>query len=191
MSMLQAFLKTTLTFIPVQNILMPYAMALFKTKTFSWCFHGMECNYSKIRKVVVGFISRLSWIFDLCCTTRKDMLSLPGGFIPGPHNLRNTDSFLFLGLHHLAAIQKEGLHIWDAYEKGVIDCNLFYFLSTADGPSSVQYQWSCWASRCLSLLIILQTERTQKAKWNTLLFCLFKAHGFWYWGLKSSWYSHV
>ena len=37
-----------------------------------------------------------------------------GGFIPGPNNPKNLDSFLFPGLQHLAGIQREGLRIWDA-----------------------------------------------------------------------------
>jgi hypothetical protein len=32
-----------------------------------------------------------------------------GSFIPGPNNPKNIDSFLFLGLQHLVALQKEGL----------------------------------------------------------------------------------
>jgi hypothetical protein len=34
-----------------------------------------------------------------------------GGFIPGPKNPKNLDSFLFPGLAHLSAIQKEGLRL--------------------------------------------------------------------------------
>ena len=34
-----------------------------------------------------------------------------GGFIPGPNNPRNIDSFLLPGLHHLVSLQKEGLRI--------------------------------------------------------------------------------
>ncbi|KZT28100.1 hypothetical protein NEOLEDRAFT_958717 [Neolentinus lepideus HHB14362 ss-1] len=32
---------------------------------------------------------------------------LPGGFIPGPNKPKMLDSFLFTGLHHVAALQKE------------------------------------------------------------------------------------
>ena len=39
---------------------------------------------------------------------------LISGFISGPNNLRNIDSFLLSGLQHLVALQKEGLRIWDA-----------------------------------------------------------------------------
>ena len=44
----------------------------------------------------------------------KKMHVLPGGFIPGPNKPKNIDSFLFPGLHHLCALQREGLSIWDA-----------------------------------------------------------------------------
>ena len=41
---------------------------------------------------------------------------VPGGIIPGPGHPKNLDSFLFPGLSHVSAIQKEGLKIWDAYK---------------------------------------------------------------------------
>jgi len=34
---------------------------------------------------------------------------LLGGIIPGPNNPKHIDSFLFPGLAHLSALQKEGL----------------------------------------------------------------------------------
>ncbi|KIJ06804.1 hypothetical protein PAXINDRAFT_32296, partial [Paxillus involutus ATCC 200175] len=37
----------------------------------------------------------------------------PGGFIPGPNKPKNLDSFLCVGMHHVAVLQKEGLQIWD------------------------------------------------------------------------------
>ena len=56
------------------------------------------------------------WVlFDLSPEERyKKHHVLPGGFIPGPNKPKNMDSFLFPGLYHLAAIQNEGLSIWDA-----------------------------------------------------------------------------
>ena len=39
---------------------------------------------------------------------------LYGAIIPGPNKPKIIESFLFPGLHHLSAIQKEGLPIWDA-----------------------------------------------------------------------------
>ena len=59
---------------------------------------------------------------------------LPGGFIPGPNKPKNVDSFLFPGLHHLCAIQREGLRIWDASEDRSFFSKIFLGLNTADGP---------------------------------------------------------
>lgn len=39
-----------------------------------------------------------------------------GGFFPGPNKPGNIKSFLLPGLHHAAALMKEGLAIWDASE---------------------------------------------------------------------------
>jgi hypothetical protein len=59
---------------------------------------------------------------------------LPGTFIPGPNKPKHPDSFLFPGLHHLAALQKEGLKIWDASEDRVFKSFPYLLLATADGP---------------------------------------------------------
>lgn len=59
---------------------------------------------------------------------------LCGLVIPGPNKPGNTDSFLFTGLHHLSALMKEGLKIWDA-STGTTDLwRIFIALITADGP---------------------------------------------------------
>jgi hypothetical protein len=57
-----------------------------------------------------------------------------GGFIPGPNNPKNLDSFLFPGLAHLSAIQKEGLRLWDSALQQEIQSKVFLALLTADGP---------------------------------------------------------
>lgn len=59
---------------------------------------------------------------------------LPGTIIPGPKKPKIIDSFLFLGLHHLSAVQREGLHIWDASQDHEFLSRLFLFLVCADGP---------------------------------------------------------
>lgn len=58
----------------------------------------------------------------------------PGHFIPGPNKPKIVDSFSFTGLHHLAALQKEGLMIWDALKDRVFKSHPFLVLATADGP---------------------------------------------------------
>lgn len=59
---------------------------------------------------------------------------LPGGFIPGPNKPKNLDLFLFPGLHHLCALQREGLVIWDAAADRLFLSKLFLALNVADGP---------------------------------------------------------
>lgn len=57
---------------------------------------------------------------------------LPGGVIPGPESPNNLDSFLFPGLAHVAALQREGLPIWDAYHRRRAIAFLFLLLVLAD-----------------------------------------------------------
>ncbi|KAF9226187.1 hypothetical protein BS17DRAFT_698099, partial [Gyrodon lividus] len=44
----------------------------------------------------------------------KKINVIPGGFILGPNKPKNVDSFLFPSLHHVSALQREGLMILDA-----------------------------------------------------------------------------
>jgi hypothetical protein len=64
---------------------------------------------------------------------KKDHVFI-GSFIPGPNNPKNLDSFLFPGLQHLVALQKEGLRIWDAKLQHEMTSKIFLALITADGP---------------------------------------------------------
>ncbi|TFK84307.1 hypothetical protein K466DRAFT_577363 [Polyporus arcularius HHB13444] len=48
---------------------------------------------------------------------------------------RKIDSFLFPGLYHLAALQNEGLTIWDASREQEIRVRPFLLLATADSPA--------------------------------------------------------
>jgi hypothetical protein len=74
-------------------------------------------------------------IMDLAPDTRyKKLCVFPGGFIPGPNKPKNVDSYLFPGFHHLAALMKEGLGIWDAVRNVVFTSRPFLYLGTADGP---------------------------------------------------------
>lgn len=57
-----------------------------------------------------------------------------GGFIPGPNNPKNLNSFLFPRLQHLVTLQKEGLRIWDAALQRELTSKVFLALITADGP---------------------------------------------------------
>ena len=57
---------------------------------------------------------------------------LPGGIIPGPESPDNIESFLFPGLAHVSALQKEGLQIWDAYDQEAVLSFIFLLLVLAD-----------------------------------------------------------
>ncbi|KAF8810988.1 hypothetical protein BYT27DRAFT_7253126 [Phlegmacium glaucopus] len=64
----------------------------------------------------------------------KQRQILPGGFIPGPNKPKLINSFLFPGLHHLSALQREGLRIWDAFQNKISPSKPFFAFGTADGP---------------------------------------------------------
>jgi hypothetical protein len=69
------------------------------------------------------------WVlFDLTPDLRyKKKYVLPGGFIPGPKKPKNMDSFIYTGLHHLSALQRDGLWIWDCATGCVFTSRPFFF----------------------------------------------------------------
>ena len=72
-------------------------------------------------------------ILDLAPDERYKVRNiLPGGVIPGPEAPGNIESFLFPGLAHLSAIQKEGLRIWDAHHQRAVLSFVFLLLVLAD-----------------------------------------------------------
>jgi hypothetical protein len=74
-------------------------------------------------------------IMDLAPGIRyKKKYVLIGGIIPGPNKPKIVDSYLFPGLHHVSALQKEGLPIWNASHNVVEVSRLFFALGAADGP---------------------------------------------------------
>ena len=74
-------------------------------------------------------------VFNLSPDLRyKKKAVLPGGFIPGPNKPKVVDSFIYPSLHHLAALQIEGLPIWDAQRDCLFVDHPFFALGTADGP---------------------------------------------------------
>jgi len=67
---------------------------------------------------------------------------LPGGIIPGPGKPKNLDSFLFPGLAHVSALQKEGLPIWDGYNRMAALSFLFLLLALADAVAMAELSGS-------------------------------------------------
>ncbi|KAF8835413.1 hypothetical protein BDN67DRAFT_1039871 [Paxillus ammoniavirescens] len=82
----------------------------------------------------------------------KKINVIPGGFIPGPNKPKNVDSFLFPGLHHVSALQTEGLTIWDASHRDdparetVFRSDIYLLYKTADGPGLVY--WDGMVGHC-------------------------------------------
>ncbi|KAF8834607.1 hypothetical protein BDN67DRAFT_992628 [Paxillus ammoniavirescens] len=82
----------------------------------------------------------------------KKINVIPGGFIPGPNKPKNDDSFLFPSLHHVSALQKEGLMIWDASRRDdpvhetVFRSDIYLLYETADGPGLVY--WDGMVGHC-------------------------------------------
>ncbi|KAF7441305.1 hypothetical protein PC9H_001654 [Pleurotus ostreatus] len=58
----------------------------------------------------------------------------PGIVIVGPNKPQNLDSFLFPTFYHVAALQLEGLQIWDADLNATFISNLFLLFGIANGP---------------------------------------------------------
>ena len=74
-------------------------------------------------------------IFNLAPNKRyKKHFVFPGGFISGPNKPKNVDSYVFPGLHHLCALMKDGLKIWDINRDEIFISHPFLFLGAADGP---------------------------------------------------------
>ena len=100
------------------------------------------------------------WVlFNLAPERRyKKKHVLIGGFIPGPNNPKNLDSFLFLGLQHLHALQRERLTIWDAALQREIKAKLFLAILAADGPGMMH----------ITGVTLLQALRPDVGGWVTL-----------------------
>ena len=67
---------------------------------------------------------------------------LPGSIIPGPKNPKHLDSFLFPGLTHVSALQREGMHIWDGYNSVNALSFLFLLLILADAVAMAELSGS-------------------------------------------------
>ena len=72
-------------------------------------------------------------ILNLSSDTRyQKKYVLPGGIFPSPEKPKNLDSFLFPDLHHLSALQKEGLRVWDRSLNRAVTSWPFFTFGTAD-----------------------------------------------------------
>jgi len=69
---------------------------------------------------------------------------LIGAIIPGPNKPKVLELFLFPGLHHLSAIHKHRLPIWDTSSGRLFTSHPFLALATADSPAMVSINGLVW-----------------------------------------------
>ena len=82
-------------------------------------------------------------ILDLAPDQRYKIRNIiPGGVIPGPKNPKHLDSFLFPGLAHVSALQKEGMHIWDGYDRVAAISFIILLLILADAVAMAELSGS-------------------------------------------------
>ena len=66
----------------------------------------------------------------------KKVFVIPGAIVPGPGKPWDIDSFMFPSLYHIAALQREGLSIYDASLSSMVQSRPLVILGTADSPGS-------------------------------------------------------
>lgn len=76
------------------------------------------------------------WVIgDLSPDNRyKKRRVIPNFFVSGPNKPNLVDSFDFLSIQHLSALQNEGLRIWDSSTNRVFTSRPYLLLETTDGP---------------------------------------------------------
>ncbi|KAG6896261.1 hypothetical protein C0992_009418 [Termitomyces sp. T32_za158] len=80
------------------------------------------------------------WMFvNLAPGSRyKKKFVFPGATLPGPNKIKDAQSYLYVGLLPIAAINRHGgLPIWNASTRTLYKSKLYIVLATADGPGMV------------------------------------------------------
>ncbi|EJD40585.1 hypothetical protein AURDEDRAFT_69893, partial [Auricularia subglabra TFB-10046 SS5] len=68
----------------------------------------------------------------------KQRYLIPGAFIPGPRKPVHLDSFLFVGLQHVSAVNNAGgLRVFDAATQSEYLSRIYILLALADGAASI------------------------------------------------------
>ncbi|KZV74254.1 hypothetical protein PENSPDRAFT_573224 [Peniophora sp. CONT] len=96
-----------------------------------WCTDGAQLYQSKASDCWISIWVILSVSEDLRYLKKY---VLPSGTIPGPNKPQNLDTYNYTAFHHLSAIQKEGLRVWDASTGQIIDDHPFLACIGADTP---------------------------------------------------------
>lgn len=104
---------------------------------------------------------------------------LPGGFIPGPNKPKNIDSFMAVGLHHLSALQKEGLKIWNSSLNRALRSRIYLLFTTADGPGLVHWDGlvgHCGKNGCRLYCGVRGRHKNSSSHYYPVLLCPHNAH---------------
>ncbi|EIW78817.1 hypothetical protein CONPUDRAFT_59151 [Coniophora puteana RWD-64-598 SS2] len=104
-------------------------------------FVMLSIDGAQLTEKKASSVTIYTWIvLDLSPEHRyKKRYVLPGGVIPGPNKPKFLSSFLFTGMHHVSALQKEPMPLWDASTGRLFDSFLFVVLVLADGPGLISY----------------------------------------------------
>ena len=103
---------------------------------------------------------------------------LPGGVIPGPGSPKNLDSFLFPSLAHIAALQREGLHLWDGYNRRRALAFVFLLLVLADAVAMAELSGSVGHHGLKGCRLLCGFAGRNKAQGAHYYPALLRPHGF-------------
>jgi hypothetical protein len=113
----------------------------------AWCDGGLRQGDVALQFSIDGAQLRAdrpseAWFFiwvihNLPPTMRyKKAFVIPGAIVPGPGKPWDIDSFMFPSLYHIAALQREGLTVYDTSLGSLIQSRPLVVFGTADSPGS-------------------------------------------------------
>lgn len=73
----------------------------------------------------------------------KKAYVIPSDFFPGPHKPKPLETFSYVQFHHISALMKEGLQVWDGHLQEQVRGDLFLAFATADTIALAQLSGRC------------------------------------------------
>jgi len=103
---------------------------------------------------------------------------LPGGVIPGPNSPKNIELFLFPSLAHVSALQREGLPIWDGFNRRRALAFIFLLLVLADAVAMAELTGSVGHHGLKGCHLLCGFAGRNKPKGSHYYPALLRPHGF-------------
>jgi len=103
---------------------------------------------------------------------------LPRGVIPGPNSPKNIESFLFPGLAHVSALQREGLPIGDGFNRRRALAFIFLLLVLADAVAMAELTGSVGHHGLKGCRLLCGFAGRNKPKGSHYYPTLLRPHGF-------------